>query len=290
MITVPKPTGTSKTIGAAGIRWAASKVGTVESPAWSNHIFAWTDVAPSLQGEPWCAGFVTDAWARQGIDLRRWVDNPYYCPSLEAWAKGRHIWHSYGSGYDPHPGDLAIMGRSMATHVGLAAPAAGNYSGYRQIEGNTVAEGAGGSQTNGNGVWVRYRGSFIRGWVDMHALIGQLVKGGKITLASGTSSGNTDPVAAKKAFSFAVMMTAVPTTAKAKYPGRFSGNVRIAQTLMAAQSEMRFCNTDGIWTTKTTRAYKTWQRALGYRGSDADGIPGRDSLAKLVARGGYTLI
>lgn len=290
MITVPKPAGTAATLGVAAVRWASSKAGTIESPAWSNHIFAWADVAPSLQGEPWCAGFVTDAWARQGIDLRRWVDNPYYCPSIESWAKRRHIWHSYGSGYDPHPGDLAIMGRSMATHVGLAAPTSGSYAGYRQIEGNTVAEGAGGSQTNGNGVWVRYRGGFIRGWVDMHALIGQLVKAGSITLSGAGTSGNTAATKPVKAFAFAVMMTAVPKAPKAKYPGRFSGNVRIAQQLMAAQSEMRFCNTDGIWTTKTTRAYRVWQKALGYRGADADGIPGRDSLRRLVARGGYTLI
>lgn len=290
MITVPKPTGTSKTIGTAGIRWASSKVGTVESPAWSNHIFAWTDVCPSLQGEPWCAAFAVDMLARQGIDLRRYVDNPYYTPSLESWAKRWGIWHAYGSGYNPQPGDISIMGRGHATHAGCPAPTAGNYSGYRQIEGNTVAEGAGGSQTNGNGLWVRYRGSFIRGWISLAGLIAKLAKDGKITLAAGTSSGNTDTVAAKKAFSFAVMMTAVPKTAKAKHPGRFSGNVRIAQTLMAAQSEMRFCNTNGIWTTKTTRAYSIWQKALGYRGSDADGIPGRDSLAKLVRRGGYTLI
>lgn len=292
MITVPKPAGTPASMGKAAAAWLSSHAGTVESPAWSNHIFIWSDVAPGLMGEPYCAGGVTDAWARQGIDLRQVIDNPFYCPYLEAMGKRYHAFHAYGSGYDPSSGDIVLMGRSRATHTGLAAPTSGSYSGYRQIEANTVAQNATGSQTNGNGIWVRYRsGSFIRGWISMAQLIPALVKAGKVPAPSGhASGGNTSRPASSKRFSFAVMMTAVPKTAKGRYPGRFSGNVRIAQTLMAAQSEMRFCNTDGIWTTKTTRAYSIWQRALGYRGSDADGIPGRDSLAKLVRRGGYTLI
>ncbi len=291
-ITVPQASGTPATMGKAAVAWASSMAGTLESPPWSNHIFAWTDVEPSLQGEPWCAAFVTDAWARQGVDLRRVISNPYYCPYLESLGKQYDAWHAYGSGYSPAAGDLALMGRGEATHVGLSAPAPGDYDGYRQVEGNTVAEGAGGSQTNGNGVWVRYRTDFIRGWISMAELIGALVKDGTLAVRAGTPTpGNTThTTSTTKPFSYATMMLAVPASPKSRYPGRFNGNVRIVQQLMAAQSAMAFVHTDGIWTTKTTRAYRIWQLALGYRGADADGIPGRDSLAKLVARGGFTLI
>ena len=59
---------------------------------------------------------------------------------------------------------------------------------------------------------------------------------------------------------------------------------------MKGQSSMRGVNNDGIWTTKTTRFYSIWQQALGYKGKDADGIPGLSSLSKLVARGNYYLV
>ena len=33
-----------------------------------------------------------------------------------------------------------------------------------------------------------------------------------------------------------------------------------------------------------------WQKSLGYKGKDADGIPGWSSLSKLIARGNYYLV
>jgi len=41
---------------------------------------------------------------------------------------------------------------------------------------------------------------------------------------------------------------------------------------------------DGHWGTATTNAYARYQRALGYSGSDADGIPGRATLGLLGQR------
>lgn len=47
---------------------------------------------------------------------------------------------------------------------------------------------------------------------------------------------------------------------------------------------------DGHWSgTATTLWYSRWQRKLGYRGADADGIPGAASLAELAGRHGYKL-
>ncbi|PKV83881.1 peptidoglycan-binding protein [Streptomyces sp. TLI_146] len=47
---------------------------------------------------------------------------------------------------------------------------------------------------------------------------------------------------------------------------------------------------DGSFGTKTKTAYAAWQRRCGYSGPDADGIPGRDSLTRLGARHGFTVV
>jgi hypothetical protein len=44
---------------------------------------------------------------------------------------------------------------------------------------------------------------------------------------------------------------------------------------------------DGHFGTTTIAAYAAWQRHLGYRGKDADGIPGKTSLTKLGDRYGF---
>ncbi|MFH8619156.1 N-acetylmuramoyl-L-alanine amidase [Streptomyces sp. NPDC017979] len=44
---------------------------------------------------------------------------------------------------------------------------------------------------------------------------------------------------------------------------------------------------DGHYGTATVRAYAAWQRRCGYKGADADGVPGLESLRKLGARRGF---
>jgi len=46
---------------------------------------------------------------------------------------------------------------------------------------------------------------------------------------------------------------------------------------------------DGHMGTATRSAYSLWQQRLGYRGRDADGIPGKTSLTKLGQRHGFTV-
>lgn len=283
LITVPAPSGTVAQMAARAVAWAASKVGAKESPAWSNHIFAWADVKPAWQGEPWCAAFVVDMWARQGVDLRKVISNPYYCPNLEAMAKSYGVWHAYGSGWDPKAGDISIMGRGLATHTGPAAPTPGSYSGYRQIEGNTVGEGASGSQTNGDGVYVRFRGDFIRGWIDMHALIPKLVAKGLVGKPSTSKA--PAPAPAKPRPNISWSATAVYWGRKA---GQKSGNIAIMQRALHKQSCSKNCPLTSKWDNGTRAAYKAYQTAIGYKGADADGIPGTASWNRLMKWAGYT--
>ncbi|WP_328439390.1 N-acetylmuramoyl-L-alanine amidase [Streptomyces sp. NBC_00444] len=44
---------------------------------------------------------------------------------------------------------------------------------------------------------------------------------------------------------------------------------------------------DGHWGTQTTPGYAAWQRRCNYRGDDADGVPGPDSLRLLGDRHGF---
>ncbi|HEX5568015.1 MAG TPA: N-acetylmuramoyl-L-alanine amidase [Streptomyces sp.] len=47
---------------------------------------------------------------------------------------------------------------------------------------------------------------------------------------------------------------------------------------------------DGHYGTTTVTAYAAWQRKLGYRGKDADGIPGRASLERLADKYGFRVV
>jgi hypothetical protein len=45
----------------------------------------------------------------------------------------------------------------------------------------------------------------------------------------------------------------------------------------------------GSWDAATVTAYKKWQTTLGYKGKDADGIPGTKSIAALGQKYGFTV-
>lgn len=47
--------------------------------------------------------------------------------------------------------------------------------------------------------------------------------------------------------------------------------------------------TTGKWDAATTTAYKGWQESLGFKGKDADGKPGKTSLARLGTKYGFTV-
>ncbi|MEL4357022.1 MULTISPECIES: peptidoglycan-binding domain-containing protein [unclassified Luteococcus] len=258
---------------------ARSQVGTKESPPYSNIIWAWEDCKPAWQRQPWCASAITSWWGRAGVDLRRVMDNPYYCPYLEREAKRVGAWRANGSGYTPKLGDLILFGRSLATHVGISYPGEGNWSGYRTIEGNTSASNAG-SQTNGDGCYIRYRsGSFIRGWVDMDVAVAAWVREGKIKVGAPNLVKATTVAAPVDAVSLKAILDSIAT-------GKPSTDVRKVQDTLNRSGNTRAAGydpipLDGIWTKRTRYAYANYQRLKGYKGADADGIPGATTLASL---------
>ncbi|MFJ6348675.1 N-acetylmuramoyl-L-alanine amidase [Streptomyces sp. NPDC092046] len=68
------------------------------------------------------------------------------------------------------------------------------------------------------------------------------------------------------------------------YPG-----VRTVEDALVKEGLLARGLADGHFGTATRTAYAAWQRRLRYSGADADGIPGRASLAKLGAKHGFTI-
>ncbi|MBJ6633375.1 N-acetylmuramoyl-L-alanine amidase [Streptomyces sp. I5] len=69
-------------------------------------------------------------------------------------------------------------------------------------------------------------------------------------------------------------------------PVTYSG-VRTVEAALVDEGLLSKRYSDGHFGTTTIAAYSAWQRRLGYRGKDADGIPGKTSLVKLGQRHGF---
>ncbi|MBP0456260.1 peptidoglycan-binding protein [Streptomyces bomunensis] len=81
-----------------------------------------------------------------------------------------------------------------------------------------------------------------------------------------------------------------------KDPGAAQGHqthaadVRVVEAALKAEGLLSATYaSDGSFGTTTVTAYAAWQRHLGYHGADADGIPGKASLAKLGKAHGFTV-
>ncbi|MBU8549801.1 N-acetylmuramoyl-L-alanine amidase [Streptomyces sp. Babs14] len=71
-------------------------------------------------------------------------------------------------------------------------------------------------------------------------------------------------------------------------PVTYAG-VRTVEAALVDEGLLSKTYSDGHFGTTTITAYAAWQRRLGYRGNDADGIPGRTSLERLGDRHGFTV-
>ncbi|MER7813741.1 N-acetylmuramoyl-L-alanine amidase, partial [Streptomyces sp900116325] len=76
--------------------------------------------------------------------------------------------------------------------------------------------------------------------------------------------------------------------ARAGTPVSYAG-ARVVEAALAAEGLLDRRLVDGHYGSATRKAYAAWQRRLGYRGADADGIPGAVSLRKLGAVRGFTV-
>lgn len=152
----------SKGERATAVRWALSRVGIVEHPAGSNqgrYITAWQE----LSGYPgggvaWCQCFVN---ASAYVGSRKRI-NPAWFGGYTVAVVNQADRGEHGLKRIPleaaRPGDWLYFnfpGGDTVDHVGLFLSRDG--STVHTLEGNTSAEGASGSQSNGGGVFRRTR-------------------------------------------------------------------------------------------------------------------------------------
>lgn len=225
------------------LRKASSYLGLRERG--SNVVGFWARQHPSFQGQPWCAAFVVDVLEQCGNTELKAAAAPYYCPSLEAWAKARGRWIN---SRDALPGDVLIFGTSIGVHTGFLERQRGGS--VQTLEGNT-SPGNGGSQNNGGGVYRRVRS---RSWVR-----------GAIRLDLNASAGPTHAVP------IGPRLTTAAVVALQRMLNRDRRHVRYWPTLAV----------DGELGLQTWRALQAWA-GLGARA--VDGQPGPVTAAAIARK------
>ncbi|MBT2505166.1 N-acetylmuramoyl-L-alanine amidase [Streptomyces sp. ISL-98] len=98
---------------------------------------------------------------------------------------------------------------------------------------------------------------------------------------------------AKPAAKPVVDLSKLVAAAKADPPRRGTPisyyGVKVVEQALVAEGLLSRALADGHFGWATRTAYASWQRRCGYKGADADSIPGRSSLSKLGARRGFTV-
>lgn len=116
----------------------------------ANYTKYWAEIAPSAQGEPWCACFVTWCFVQAfGKDMAKTLLKHYpytYCPDMA---------DLFTLNANPQRGDIVIFKNSGEfTHTGIVTSVSGDY--FTTIEGNT----SGGSTIIANGGGVCAKGYY----------------------------------------------------------------------------------------------------------------------------------
>jgi hypothetical protein len=260
------------TTAAQVIAVAHSQIGITESPAGSNNqkYGAWYH----LQGQPWCAIFVSWVFNQAGHPLPN-IDTPkgfHYTPTGVNWAKAHGVWSESGH---YAPGDIVFYNFDTdpgPEHTGIIVADDGRT--LTAIEGNTSVAG---SQSNGGEVCVKQRahGHEVMGVLQMSRLLAAQPPAAKPTLVPPTV--RVPMIAADYSGSFpgVAALKAANVSAVLRYVGGDGG-----KHLSAAEAQA--CLAAGIDVGGVNET--TAQRALsGFSAGFADA---RNGLADLTAKCG----
>jgi len=154
--------------GADVVKIAQSKIGTVEkggADGKSGNIVEFWDwwkakTKQNGQGQSWCACFVSwcfDQIQSSALVAAKTPAGFIYCPDGVNYFK-KH--NQLVAPKNSQPGDIIFFdwtGAGVADHVGIVIENQVAKGYLLTIEGNTSAEGASGSQSNGGGVYQRKR-------------------------------------------------------------------------------------------------------------------------------------
>jgi hypothetical protein len=128
------------------------------------------------------------------------------------------------------------------------------------------------------------------GKVDPRGFGMDWLRGQIADLLEADKSTTTLPAPRKPVVDLSKLVAAAKTNPKiAARTVTYSG-VRTVEAALVDAGYLAKTYLDGHYGTATVKAYAEWQRALGYSGADADGIPGKTSLTKLGKRYGFTVV
>ncbi|MGW2425069.1 peptidoglycan-binding protein [Streptomyces sp. NPDC001709] len=232
---------------------AAADVGYKEGPNNDTKHGRWY----GLNYNPWC-DMAVSKWAADSGNAGI-VGRFAYCPSHVNWFRSRGQW--LGKNAAVRRGDIVFYswdGGPLADHVGIVTEDAAEGTSVHTIEGNT-SSGNSGSQGNGDGCYRRVRPrTYVLGFGRP---------------AYSDSSNSSSPSRARV------------TIGGLTYGYGAEGDhvTRVGRALVGKGFSSHYTEGPGpTWSDADTLNYAAFQRSLGYKGADADGVPGPDSLARLL--------
>ena len=260
------------------LRIAASQNGYTESG--SNLTKYWLVLDSALQGNPWCAAYVSWVFGKAGCPLPNMgKDYGYsYVPAAMAYAKANGLWDASGK-YSP--GDIICYGKG--SHTGIVVTDDGNRMSV--YEGNTSPDDNG-SQTNGGQVALKHRthGAWVDGVIKTAKWLAETQKDVEThpipTTLPTTPKSTTHPKPAPPKPSAIPVVKRPPQIAvdgifgvgtkkrfqqwAGVYPDGKLGKV----SWMAIQRKVRGLTVDGF------AGEKTWKAIQELIGAKPDGFPG----------------
>lgn len=226
---------------------------------------------------PWCAVFV--AWVAEKSGARALYPKTAGCATAVNWFRNAGRFSAY-----PAVGAQVFFGPGGGTHTGLVYAYDGTY--IYTYEGNTNVNGS----AEGDGVYKRKR---ARRDANVYGY-------GYPKFAEGIKS--ADPAWAKDAPKApkppkakpVVDLSNIRAARKADMPapdGHVTHKTDVLRVEKALNAEglLAAKYVDGSWGTKTQDGYDAFRRAEGYKGADAKGDVGKESLSKLGAKHGWTV-
>lgn len=206
--------------------------------------------------QAWCQTF--QSWVFQQAGAKDLAPVTASCWTAVQWFKSRGRFSEY-----PAIGAQVFFGSGGASHVGLVYDYDDDYA--YTVEGNTNDSGS----PEGNGVYLRKRprrDSYLYGY-------GYPEYEGGIKSADPAWQGQNPAPAAPPAPEYAPF-----PGASFFRPGRHDDLItRMGQRLVEEGCSVYRVGPSPDWSTADLKSYMMWQRTLGFRGADADGIPGKYS-------------
>jgi CHAP domain len=235
-------------------------------------------------GDPWCNVFVCWVFAHAGLSHA--VPRGAYTPSTAGWYKKRRRWSTQprvgAEGYVYGPDGTGTR-RIHHTFLVEAVHSDGTIT---TIEGNTNNTGS----ARGIGVFRlrrrAHRSPGSSGVIGYGYPLYPAVAGGPQPARTAAPGAPPD----RPVVDLSKLVDAARTDPTARQGHITYSGSRIVEAALAAEHLLDRRWVDGSFGTLTVTAYSAWQRRLGYRGADADGIPGMDSLKELGRRHRFLVV